>query len=117
MLDNSEIVIIQPLRNLVPRPEVLVFYHRKASPVKETCSTRASKIVCTSSVVLSHDPLSPTPSHASAMKTSENTEEDLDGLKLVDNQFTALRPTKCTTLFLRYSKTHLRSPWLRKFPA
>jgi len=38
--------------------------------------TKASRCVCTSTVVLSLDPLSPTPSTNSIMKTAENTEED-----------------------------------------
>ena len=36
----------------------------------------ASKSVCTSTTVVSPDPLSPTPSTSSAMKTPEKTEED-----------------------------------------
>jgi hypothetical protein len=36
----------------------------------------ASKGVCTSPAVVSPDPLSPTPSTSSAMKTLENTEDD-----------------------------------------
>jgi hypothetical protein len=41
--------------------------------------TQASNNVCTSTVVVSPDPLSPTPSStSSAMKTPENTEEDPD---------------------------------------
>ena len=39
--------------------------------------TKASRCVCTSTVVLSLDPLSPTPSTNSVMRTAENTEEDL----------------------------------------
>jgi hypothetical protein len=38
--------------------------------------TKASRYVCTSTVVLSLDPLSPAPSNNSVMKTAENTEED-----------------------------------------
>ena len=37
----------------------------------------ATKGVCTSTVTVSPDPLSPTPSASSGMKTPENTEEDL----------------------------------------
>jgi hypothetical protein len=35
----------------------------------------ASKSICTSTVAVSPDPLSPTPSNFSAIKTPENTEE------------------------------------------
>jgi hypothetical protein len=38
----------------------------------------ASKSVCTSTDVVSPDPLSPTLSNSSAVKTPENTEEDHD---------------------------------------
>ena len=38
----------------------------------------ASKSVCTSTVVVSHDLLSPTPSTSSAVKSPENTEEYSD---------------------------------------
>jgi hypothetical protein len=37
---------------------------------------KVSKSVCISTVVVSPDPLSPTPSTSSAMKTPENREED-----------------------------------------
>ena len=39
---------------------------------------KASSSVCTSTVVVSPDPLSPTPSTSSAIKTPESTEEDPD---------------------------------------
>ena len=39
---------------------------------------KASKHVCTSTIVVCPDPLSPTPSKSSMMKTPENTEEDPD---------------------------------------
>ena len=45
---------------------------------------KASKSVCTSTVVIYPDPLSPTPFTSSAMKTPENTEEDLDDLEPAD---------------------------------
>jgi hypothetical protein len=35
----------------------------------------ASKSICTSTIVVYHDPLSPSPSTSSAMKTPEKTEE------------------------------------------
>jgi hypothetical protein len=36
---------------------------------------KASTIDCTSTIVVSHDPSSPTPSSSSGMKTPENTED------------------------------------------
>ena len=42
--------------------------------------------VCTSNVVLCPDPLSPTPSASSVMKTPENTENDLEPEYAVDFQ-------------------------------
>jgi len=39
---------------------------------------KASKRVCTLTIVVSPDPLSPTPSTFSAMKTSEHTEDPAD---------------------------------------
>ena len=39
---------------------------------------KASKIICKSTIVVSPDPLSPTPSTSSAIKTPENIEENLD---------------------------------------
>lgn len=44
----------------------------------------ASKTVCTSPVVISPDPFSPTPLTSSAMKTSENTEGDPDDTEQAD---------------------------------
>jgi len=38
----------------------------------------ASKNVCTSTIVVSPDPLSPAPSYFSATKTTEKTDEDPD---------------------------------------
>lgn len=45
---------------------------------------KASKSVCTSTVVLSPDTLSPTPSTSSVVKTPENAEEDSDDPKPED---------------------------------
>jgi hypothetical protein len=45
---------------------------------------KASKSVCQSTIVLSRDPLSPTPSTSSARKTPENTEEDPDDPESID---------------------------------
>ena len=39
---------------------------------------KACNSVCTSTVVVSHDPLFPTPSTSSTMKISENVVEDCD---------------------------------------
>jgi hypothetical protein len=50
--------------------------------------------------VLSPDPLSPIPSLASAMKTPENTEEDLDDLK----------PANEGDIEMEYSSDQLYSP-------
>ena len=46
----------------------------------------ASKSVCTSTTVVSPDPLSPTPSTSSAMKTPEKTEEDPDDPEPADER-------------------------------
>jgi len=45
---------------------------------------KTSKTVCTSSAMVSPDPLSLTPSTSSAMKTPENTEGDPDGTEPTD---------------------------------
>jgi len=39
---------------------------------------KASKNVCTSTIVVSPDPLSPTPSNSSAMQMPKNTDKDPD---------------------------------------
>ena len=44
---------------------------------------KASKCVCTSAVVVSHDPLSHTPS-TSAVKSAANLKEDLDDCEPTD---------------------------------
>jgi len=77
--DNLEILIMRHLRRVVPRLLfTFAFYQIKASSVKQAdlgaMFKKASKSVCTSNVV-SPDSLSPTPS---AVKTWENTEEDLE---------------------------------------
>jgi hypothetical protein len=46
----------------------------------------ASKNVCTPVIVLSPDPLCPTPSSSSAMKTPYNTEGDPDDSELIDEE-------------------------------
>jgi hypothetical protein len=45
---------------------------------------KASRSVCTSTTVVSPDPLSPTPSTSSATKIPEHTEEDPDDPELAD---------------------------------
>jgi len=44
--------------------------------MKEEDLKKASKNVYTSTIVVSHGPLSPTPSISSAMKTTENKQDD-----------------------------------------
>jgi hypothetical protein len=60
----------------------------KASSMKQAdlrdMFKKVSKSVCTSTVVVCPDPLLPTPSTSSAMKTPENTEEDRDDPEPVD---------------------------------
>jgi hypothetical protein len=46
----------------------------------------ASRSICTSTVAVSPDPLSPTPSTFSAIKTPENTEEDPDNPEPADEK-------------------------------
>jgi hypothetical protein len=76
-----EIPIIWHL-GVVPRPEVLLFTKKAASlrqaDLRDMFKT-ASKGVCTSTVVVSPDPLSSTLSTFSAVKTPKDTEEDSDG--------------------------------------
>jgi hypothetical protein len=77
--DNLEILIIWHLRRVVPRLEVLLFTTKKCLLMKEAdlrhIIKKASKIVCTSTIVVSPHLLSPTPSASSAMKTPENAED------------------------------------------
>jgi len=46
--------------------------------MKEEDLKKASKNVCTSTIVVFHGPLSPIPSISSAMKTTENKQDDPD---------------------------------------
>jgi hypothetical protein len=46
----------------------------------------ASKSICTSTVAVSPDPLSPAPSTFSAIKTPENTEEDPNNPEPADEE-------------------------------
>jgi hypothetical protein len=56
------------------------FYPQKASSLKQAdrrdMFKKASKCVCSLTIVVCPNPLSPAPSASSAMKTPENTEED-----------------------------------------
>jgi len=58
------------------------FYQKKASSMKLADLwdkfKKASKTVCTSTIVVSPDPLHPTPSNFSAMKTPEHTDDPAD---------------------------------------
>jgi hypothetical protein len=62
---------------MIPRPEILLFTKKKASAMKRAdlrdMFKKASNSVCTSTVVVSPDPLPPTPSTSEAMKTPGNT--------------------------------------------
>ena len=62
--DNSKILIIQYMRRVVPRMQVLLFTRKKASSIKQAdlrnMFRKSSKNVCTSTVVVSPDPLSTT---------------------------------------------------------
>jgi hypothetical protein len=66
----------------VPRLKVLLFRGEKTVSVKHVdlrdMFQKAAKSACTSSIVVFPDPLPPTPSTSSAMKTPENKEEDPD---------------------------------------
>jgi hypothetical protein len=57
-------------------------YQKKVSSTKQTylreMFKKASTSDCTPNIVVSHNPLSPTPSPSSAMKIPGNTEEDPD---------------------------------------
>jgi hypothetical protein len=57
---------------------VLLFTRKKASSIKQSylrdTFKKTSTSACRSTIVVSYDPLSPTPS-SSAMKTPENTED------------------------------------------
>jgi hypothetical protein len=64
-----------------PKAVSIAFYQTKSSSMKQTDLTdifkKASR-VCTSTDVVSPDPLTPTPSTSLAMKTPQYTEEDAD---------------------------------------
>jgi hypothetical protein len=64
------------------KTQSFVFYQKKASSLQLADVwdkfKKASKRVCTSTIVVSTDPLSPIPSTFSAMKTPDNTEDPAD---------------------------------------
>jgi len=74
-----EILVARHLRKVVPRLYILLSTRKKSSIVKQaylkSMSKKESKRVYTSTIVVSHDPLSPS-STSSAVKTPENAEED-----------------------------------------
>jgi hypothetical protein len=63
-----------------PKTKSFAFHQKKASSLKQAdlrdMFKKASRCVCTSTIVLFLDPLSPTPSTNSVTKTAENTEAD-----------------------------------------
>jgi hypothetical protein len=70
-----EILLIQHLRRVVPRLEVLVVTRKVKQAYLRDKFRKASGSVYTT-VVVYPDPLSPAPSTASTVKTSENTDPD-----------------------------------------
>jgi len=79
--DNTEILIIQHLSRVIREWKFLHFHLKTASLIKQPDlrdMLKSSKCVCTSTVVVSSDLLSPTPSTSSAMKIPESTEVDPD---------------------------------------
>jgi hypothetical protein len=69
-------LIIQHLRIAIPRLVVLLFTRKSfvgETGISQGHVQQASKSVATSAIVVSPDPLPPTPSTPSATKTSENT--------------------------------------------
>jgi hypothetical protein len=82
-----EILTVQ-LRWGVPKHKQLLFTRKNASSMKQAnfnnMFKNASKPVCKSTAVVSPDPLFPTPSTSSAIKTPENTEQDPDNPEPAD---------------------------------
>jgi hypothetical protein len=70
------------LRRVVSRPEILLLPRKKAASLKQVDARdmfkKTSKCVCTSTVMVSHDPFSPTLSTSSVMKTPYKTKENSD---------------------------------------
>jgi hypothetical protein len=71
-----------------PKTGSFALYQKEASSMKQgdlrNMFKKASKNVCTPTVLVSCDPLSPAPSNSSAMKTPENTEENPDDPEQAD---------------------------------
>jgi len=85
--NNMEILTVQ-LRQGVPKHKQLLFTRKNASSMKQADFSNmfknASKTVCTSNAVVSPDPLPPTSSTSSAMKTPEHTKQDRDNPEPAD---------------------------------
>jgi hypothetical protein len=82
-----EIPIIHRKRQLVPKPEVLLFTKRKILTETGTSQGHVQKGLqeCLYiTTMVSPGPLSPTASASSPMKTLENTEQDPDSPELAD---------------------------------
>ena len=76
MSNNLQVLIIWFLTRVVLRPEVLLFYWKNVSAMKQADTTvmfkKAFSNVCTSTVAISYDPLSPTLLPSSAVQDSSN---------------------------------------------
>jgi len=76
--DYPTLLIIRQLRKIL----FSTFYQKKTSSMKQSylrdIFKEASKSVCTSTIVVSPDPLSPTSSSSSAVMAPESMEEDPD---------------------------------------
>jgi len=76
----SELLKIWYVRGVIQKKRSFAFNHEKANNSDTGRSQGhvqvASKSVCTSTVVVSPDPLSPAPSTSSAVKTQDDTKED-----------------------------------------
>lgn len=76
MSNNLQVLIIWYLTRVVLRPEVLLFYWKNMSAMKQADTTvmfkKAFNNVCTSTVAVSYDPLSPILLASSAVQDSRN---------------------------------------------
>jgi hypothetical protein len=86
--NNSEILTIQIWHLRSPKAEFFYFYKQKAPSSKQADIrdkfTKVYKSVCTSTVAVTPDPLSPAPSTSSAARTPENSDKDPDDLEPAD---------------------------------
>jgi len=76
--DNSEILLVQNLRRIVIRPEILLFTPQKINETSDN-SDMFPKLwndIWTRTAMVSPNPLSPSPSTLPTMKTPENIEEN-----------------------------------------